>query len=160
MVSPGGEYLPSFLHVFAWRGSHLTQILEVRSDFPLWIDDLNHDGRYEVGCYGTIGTDLYPVERLSWTDIYAYKQGKYVLANQDFPQEFRGKAKELREVLKYLPGHPEFLEYLGLVHEIEGHPKAARAAYQQAEKACRDRHLDWRRKDLQDRIRRLSRRGR
>jgi hypothetical protein len=163
----GASWMPSHVDVFAWRGHRLVKILGVSSSEPIWIEDLHHDGRYEIGNYYEIGLDLAHCEQPLWTDIYAYRQRQYVLANEDFPQEFQGRVEELRELLKCYPWDPEILEYLGILHEIEGRPKAALAAYRYAERACRDRlqkkpdtELERLRKDLQSRIRRLSRRAR
>lgn len=136
-VFRGASWMPSHLDVFAWRRNRLTKILGAGSSFPLWIEDINHDGRYEIGNYYEIGWDM-PGQPL-WTDIYACKHGQYMLANRDFPKEFRGWTKKLREVLKDYPDDPEILKYLGIVHEIERRPKDALTAYRYASKACKAR---------------------
>src|SRR5207249_12157704 len=67
-----------------------------------------------------------------WGDIYAWKRGRYVLADEDFPGQFRGWERQLRGVLHCYPNDPEIHEYLGIVCEIEGRPRAALAAYRSA----------------------------
>jgi hypothetical protein len=168
-VFVGGSWQPSHLDVFAWRSHQLTKILGLRSSLPIWIEDIGHDGRYEIGNYSDIGWDMSHAEQPYWTDIYAYKRGQYVLANAPFPREFHGWIRRLRTVLKRHPGDFEILKYEGIVHEIEGRPRAAFAAHRSAARECaalledeRDprlhARLEWQLNDIRRRISKLKRR--
>ncbi|MCK4325104.1 MAG: tetratricopeptide repeat protein [Armatimonadetes bacterium] len=136
-VAYGASWAPSHLAVFTWRGGRLSKILGVSSSFPAWIEDVNGDGCYEIRNLYNIGWSMSHAEMPYWSDIYAYKRGRHVLANEDFPDEFEDWADKLQRVLEKHPDDWEILKYLGIVHEIEGRPGEALAAYRRAEKACR-----------------------
>src|SRR5688572_29845679 len=67
-----------------------------------------------------------------WLTIYSFKNGRYVLANNDFPQEFRQWPHELREVLKYFPDAGEIAWHLGKAYETQRQFKLALRSYQKA----------------------------
>jgi tetratricopeptide (TPR) repeat protein len=164
----GGSWAPSHLDVFAWRRQRLVKILGVSSSQPVWIEDLDHDGRYEIGNYYNIGWDMSHAEQPYWTDIYAYERGHYVLANAAFPREFRGWLRRLRSVLKWHPGDFEILKYKGIAHDIEGRPTVAFAALRSAARECAalletesdprlHSRLEWQLNDIRRRIIKLKR---
>jgi hypothetical protein len=165
----GGSWMPSHLDVFAWRGHQLARILGLASSQPIWIEDIDHDGRYEIGNYYEIGWDMFHWEHPYWTDIYAYRGGSYRLADGEFPRAFRGWAHRLRRALKKHPADPQILQYLGIVHEIEGRPRAAFGALRSAARECAallenegdarlHARLKWQLNDIRRRILGLKRR--
>ncbi len=151
-VFHGASWAPSHLAVFAWRANRLTKILGVSSSFPAWIEDVNSDSCYEIRNLHNIGRSMGHAQQPYWSDIYAYKRGRYILANEDFPGKFEDWADELQQVLEEHPDDWEILKYLGIVHEIEERPHEALAAYHRAEKACR---AEGELEDIQGRIRKL-----
>ncbi len=133
-VSFGLDCEPSHLDMFAWRQSRLSHILALDSSEPLVIEDLNHDHRYQVRNIYEIGTTMSHAEQPRWSDVYDYEHGRYVLADQRFPQEFAYWTHGLETLLKQYPKDYEILRYLALAYRIEGQLKPARRAYRQAEK--------------------------
>lgn len=91
--------------------------------------------RYEIINDHAIGYDLAHYEQPRWTNIYAYKNGTYQLANGDFPDEFRSLYSEISKQLKAHPSDPELLKYLGILYEIRKQPKQALEAYKKSLKA-------------------------
>lgn len=132
----GASWLPSHVSVFSWRRDGLVRLLGVNSSEPLWIADLNHDGRFEVGNRYEIGTTMCHAEQPRWTDIYAWKGGRYVLADGDFPEQYRALAQCVRQGLQAHPDDYELLKYEGILCEIERRPAAARTAYREAIHIC------------------------
>ncbi len=165
-VHVGASWMPSHLDAFAWQRNELVRLFAVDSEVPAWVEDLNDDHRYEIGNEYAIGWSLCHAGQPRWQDVYAYKKGRYVLSNEDFPDEFEGWVDKLRGVLEQSPDDPEILKYLGIVHEIEGRPDEALAAYRRAQEACPVFRKEWgaaaaavdvggELKDIQARIRRL-----
>jgi hypothetical protein len=132
----GGSWSPSHLSVFAWDGRQLRKLLGANGDCPLWIQDVDGDGRAEVGATHAIGHSMAHAEMPLWTDIYAWDGRAYVLANSRFPREFRDVAGELRTALRAHPADFELLKYQGLLEAIRGHHAAARRYLRRAERAC------------------------
>jgi tetratricopeptide (TPR) repeat protein len=170
-VFVGGSWRPSHVDVFAWRGHQLAKSFGLTSSLPVWIEDIDHDGRYEIGNYFNIGWDMSHAEQPYWTDIYTYRRGHYVSANASFPREFRGWGRRLRAVLNQHPGDFEILKYEGVVCEIEGRRQAAFAAYRYAARECAalledegdprlHARLRWQLNDIRRRIGKLKRRQR
>jgi len=126
-VCSGGSWAPSHVEVLAWRNGRMTKILGVRSSEPLWIEDLDGDGWSEIGnCY-EIGRYMSHAEQPRWTDVYAYRNGPWALANRHFPNEFRGWTTKLQSVLKEYPDDGHIRWYLRYAQEIVRKPQNARA---------------------------------
>jgi hypothetical protein len=130
----------------------MREIGAFRGSWSCWIDDINHDGRYEIGERDSLGCSSSPV----WSDIYAYKNGRYVKSNQDFPWAFQPWVDQLRKIHKQDTYYDNcVLPHLGEIYEILHQPRQALATYQEAEKAegleADDRQF------LRRRIRSLSR---
>jgi tetratricopeptide (TPR) repeat protein len=135
-VSPGGSWEPSHIDVFTWRQGRLVNILQVGGSMPLWVEDLKRDGRYEIGNYYEIGVSMSHAEQPRWSDIYAYRNGRYVLANRDFPEAFTHWLTDLRDTLSRHPDDYAIWQHLGETYAITGHPDRALAAYRRAERSC------------------------
>ena len=139
----GCNWCPSHLNVYRWRRDGLEKTVGLSSDFALWINDRNRDGRCEVGIVYAIGDTLLECEKALWTDIYTYKRGTFRKANRDFPEFYcsvpsrsRESIPGLREILGVHPDDWDIWMHLGESYEILGHPKSARRAYKQASKYC------------------------
>jgi tetratricopeptide (TPR) repeat protein len=130
--SRGGDCSPSHVKVFQWRDGHMVEAFQVDSDYRLRVEDLNGDGLCEIINGYCIGRHMCHGKAPLWEDVYAYKGGRYTLANKDFPEEFAGRAHELRSTLGEFPDDPDIMRHLGIVHEIEGRPSEALAAYRDA----------------------------
>jgi len=116
----GASWIPSHLTILAWRGeSSLRPILSVSGSFPQWVEDLEGDGRYEVGNSFEIG-DLPHYQQPLWTDIYAYRSGRYVWADDCYPREYREWPAQLHAALRQHPGDVQLLHYLGVTRRILG----------------------------------------
>jgi hypothetical protein len=67
-----------------------------------------------------------------WPHIYRWKGGRYVEAGRDFPAEYHELSGEIDDLLQEYPKDPQLWEYRGIVREIQGRPREARAAYRRA----------------------------
>jgi tetratricopeptide (TPR) repeat protein len=147
-IIAGVSWLPSHLNVFEWHHDRLVEVLDLSSSFPLWIEDINCDGRYEIGnCY-EIGWGIAHVDQPLWTDIYAYYNGRYRLANDRFPQEFKEWPHLLQKTLERHPNDYQIHKYLAISYEIGRQPGKALISYRAAERACRREILDTKDKDF------------
>lgn len=135
----GASWTPTHLSVFVIRKGGLARVLRAVSSEPLWIQDLNRDGNCEVGNYYEIGDSLSHAEQPRWSDIYAYRDGRYEVANRLFPKEFAHWPRELAEVLKQHPNEAEVARHLGQAYEILKQPSRALTAYYQASGAYQER---------------------
>jgi hypothetical protein len=133
----GVSRLPSHLSLFVWDGSQLRKVFGANGDEPLWIKDLNRDGRFEIGDTYGIGRSLSHAEMPRWTDIYAWNGRAYVPANRKMPRKFRGVARQLRTALRDHPEDFELLKYQGILDEIQHRPRAALRHFRLAGRACR-----------------------
>lgn len=120
-----------YVQVFAWQNQKFVRIYDQPYRLSTWFDDLDHDGKYEIGSYIEIGGMVHAGQP-RWQDIYAYKHERYVLANNDFPQEFRQWSHELREVLKIYPRDFGIWYYLGQAYETQKQFGPALKAFKQA----------------------------
>ncbi len=128
----GGSWMPSHLLVYQWRANQLVKMLGVSGDDRLVVKDLKHDGRYEIINQHAIGRQLCHADMPRWTNVYAYKNGTFQLANGDYPSEFTDLQKEIQEQLLKFPHDPELLQYLGTTYEIQKKPLLAIRAYKMA----------------------------
>lgn len=113
------------------RGS-LRRTFEYTSDWPIWVQDINHDGRCEIGVYDEIGEMIYEVEEPRWMDIYAFRGGRYRLSDKEFPAAYRLMPQALRQVLHHHPFNGDIWEYLGKAYDIEREHRRAREAYRRS----------------------------
>lgn len=130
----GGSWAPSHLDVFAWQNGQIVKVLGASSHIPLDVKDLNHDGAYEAITYTAIGWDLSHAEQPRWPDVYAWKRDHYELANGDFPSEYAGMYRDIRDALSRHPTDRELLAYMGDVYRIRHQPHSALRTYRRAEK--------------------------
>lgn len=128
----GADWVPSFIDIFAWRAGRLTSILATNSEFPVRIQDLNHDGTYEVMAFHSIGWNLPRAARPLWADIYAYKNGAYKLSDEQFPDQYKDEVGQIKTALKGYPNDFQLHQYLGMTYQILGNKKEALAEYQTA----------------------------
>ena len=167
-VMIGASWSPAHIDAFAWREGKLIKLLALTSDEPMWIQDLKGDGCHEIGDFHAVGDEMSHAEQPRWTNVYAYQDGRYQIANGDFPQEFTALTSEIRETLGRYPGDYELLKYLGVCYEIAGDRTAALDAYREAESRLVARGLPeleggawgapdtWEMADIRSRIRRLG----
>lgn len=135
--SSAASAIPSHLDIFSQKNGILVRTFQTDSVMPIWIQDIDNDGRREIGTYSKVGDTLPGYEMPTWMDIYAVKNGKYELANADFPTEFRTWPAQLKQVLRTHPGDPDVLRHLGKAYAILGERQNAIAAYNAAVTACR-----------------------
>lgn len=131
-VMYGASWTPSHLDIYEWHERALRKILGVKSDDPLDIVDLDGDGSREVINDEAVGWSMCHGKQPRWTDIYAYKNSTYRLANGEFPGEFGDLAEELRETLKEYPTDWVIWKYTGQLYEIQGRPGKALRAYRRS----------------------------
>jgi tetratricopeptide (TPR) repeat protein len=132
----GGSATPTHADLFERQGEKMVRIGDVAGSLPCWFEDLNADGRVEIGNFNEIGHLMCHAAQPRWTDIYRYKNGKYTVCNRDFPDQFDGWVDELTDLLEEYPDDYDIWKHLGRVHEIQGRPKEAFEAYRRAEAAC------------------------
>lgn len=125
------------MEIFTLGKGVLINSFGVESNWPIWIQDINHDGRCEIGTYHEIGETMDHASQPVWMDIYAYKNGKYQLADADFPSEFRGWPVQLKQALHAHPGDPDILRHLGEAYAILGERRRALTSYDEAVVASR-----------------------
>jgi tetratricopeptide (TPR) repeat protein len=123
---------PACLLVLTPHRGGWKQLLRLTSTEDLWLEDLDADGKYEVGSVYEIGCRMSHAEQPRWTDLYGYAGDRYVLANRCFPGEFREWPTALNEMLQVYPDDWEILDYLGRTQEILGRPVEARDCYRRA----------------------------
>jgi len=102
------------------------RVFEVTSHEPIWIRDINHDGRFEIGNNYAIGVDMCHAAQPRWTDIYGYENERFRNVNYRFRRRFRSWPHKLRTSLKQYPDDCDVREYLGIAEAIVGHSAAAR----------------------------------
>jgi cytochrome c-type biogenesis protein CcmH/NrfG len=145
----GCSWSPCHLGIYRWRTGRLEKMTGFSSNEAPWMEDLNHDGRFEIGILYKIGAVLAECEKPRWTDIYAYSRGAYRLANSDFPSYFRRlpscwreSVAGLRQILGVHPDDWEIWTHLAESYEILGRPKQALDAYRQAGACCASELVD------------------
>jgi hypothetical protein len=139
-LSPGGSWSPSQMEVFAWRGGRLMKILQAQSSEPLCLEDINQNGTYQVrNCY-EIGNFMCHAEQPRWSDVYAYQNGAFVLANRRFPKAFTQWPESLRKTLQKYPDDDGIQAYLCLTYALLGREQKAKPLRQQAVATFRE-HL-------------------
>jgi tetratricopeptide (TPR) repeat protein len=126
---------PSYLVILTASPRGLETRLTLASSEPLWIEDLNADGRCEVITQHEIGSAMSHVEQPRWRDVYAFNGTAYRQSNRQFPREFTSWEPVLKAALAEHPGDREILEYLGRTYEILGRGAEAIPYYRQAEAA-------------------------
>jgi tetratricopeptide (TPR) repeat protein len=139
-VCSGGSANPTLMQIFRWTGEGFRRELEAQSgEQPLWIEDLRHNGRYQVRCVDYIGSrDGHSDENhVRWPNIYAWNGDQYVLSNAKYPAAFRESRQKLLVCLHDNPEDPELLEYLGKTYLYEHRIREARACFSKMEPACR-----------------------
>ncbi len=124
-LSYGGSWKPSQMEVYAWRNGRLARILQVQSSLPVCLEDIDHNGTYQVRNRYEIGGDMCHAEQPRWSDVYAYRNGRFVIANRSYPRAFAEWPDELRKKLRKYPGDPEIRAYLCLAYELTGQNKRA-----------------------------------
>src|SRR5262249_43284215 len=115
----GASWTPSHMAVFAWRQEKLANILQLDSGVPLDIENLKKNGRYQIINTYEIG-NMYHAAQPRWSDIYAYKNGRFVQSNRDYPEEFRHWKTDLKKTLEDFPKDKAVWEHLGQAYEILG----------------------------------------
>lgn len=131
-VFVGADWIPSHLDVFAWRDGRLFHALGVKSDMPVELRDIDGDGSYEAVNSHAIGRSLCHADQPLWTDIFAYRDGSYHIANDRFPGQFNRLRAEIRRLLRQHPSDPELLKYLGVAEQILGQNHKALRTYSHA----------------------------
>lgn len=115
----GASWAPSRLSVFTLRSGKLVRLMQADGGEPLEITDLRHDGHWQVqATYEIGGSGMSHAEQPRWTDIYTYKIGRFVLSNEDYPDEFTHWLKDFKVTLHDYPGDKEILDHLELVRRI------------------------------------------
>lgn len=128
--SGGGR---DFVQVFTWRNNQFVAIYKQSDRLHSRFDDLDHDGKYEIESNTEIGDTMCHAAQPRWLDIYCFKNGRYILANNDFPQKFRDWPYKLLVSLKQYPQDGYLWRHLGKAYETQKHLKAALRAYKKAE---------------------------
>ena len=138
VANEGASWAPSSLTLLTVQNGRLKTLLIATGSAPLWLDDLDHNGSYEVRNEYEIGVSMSHALQPRWNDVYAFDGDRYQLANRRFPEAFREWPEILNKSLVDSPGDAEILVYLGRTYEILCREKEARAAYARAEEALRD----------------------
>jgi hypothetical protein len=133
----GASWEPTVHELFALSNDGLTSIGTVRSEYPNLMEDVDGNGVYEAVDIHTIGATLCHAEQPGWHDYYTYVGSEYRLANERFPEQFEGWREKLTDILAEHPDDWVIWKHLGMVHEIQGDPSDAFAAYVCGEATCR-----------------------
>jgi len=104
--SYGATITPARLMVFERRGTWRT-IADFAYNEGLWVKDHNRDGIVEINGRWAFGDTMSHAEQPRWTDIFTYRNGRYVLANAAFPRETRESLIYLRSALRALGNRPD-----------------------------------------------------
>ena len=106
------------------------------SQLPFWIEDLRHDGHYQIGDFHWFSRHVpLPMDPF-WTDLYTWKRGRFQKANRDFPAEIRSQLEGVRVMLHQFPDDAGLWAKAGEAWGTLGNRKLARLAYKQALRAC------------------------
>ncbi len=69
----GGSANPGIAMVYRWNGKRFRKVLDCDSpEQPLWVEDLKHDGRYQVRAVQLVGTEMSHAEQVRWPLVYAW----------------------------------------------------------------------------------------
>lgn len=121
----GASWTPSFLQVLSetpsgWRVSNV-----IHAHDPLWIDDLDRDGRLEVGGVNVIGMTLSHAAQPRWPEIYRFQKGHLVRSDSKYPSLYRPLQKEIDGLLKEHKYDWELLAFRGRCARILGRASEA-----------------------------------
>lgn len=152
----GASWCPSHIDIYTWRKGEIVHLLGAVSDDEIRMEDLNHDGRYEVMTDHAVGWTLSHAGQPRWLSIYAYKNNTYQPADKDFPDQYKQLYKKIRAALKEFPNDFELNYYLGRTYEIQGRPKPALGAYKKAEKEAAEERASNILNEIRGRISALS----
>ena len=142
----GASWTPSVLHVMGERpGKGWINSRPIPTHDPLWIDDLDGDGKIEVGGVNVIGATLSHSAQPRWPEVYRYQNGNLTRADSKYPKVYQPLQKEIDELLKENKDDFALLAYRGRCARILG-PAAqagvwerrALAAFAKARKEDRD----------------------
>jgi|GEM_PF-3688014 len=133
----GVSWTPSHIAIFRWQNGKMHKLLGVRSDTPLVISDLDHNGRYEVIGEHCIGSSMGHAGMPSWKDIYEYKNGIFQLADGDFPNQYRDLAIKIRQKLRKYPSDWSLFKYQGIIHQIQHNSSRALHSLKRALRTCK-----------------------
>ena len=135
----GGSCNPGMAQIYHWTGHTFRKALDIGSpEQALWIEDLRHNGRYQVRCVELVGKDLCHSCQVRWADIYEWNGSDFVEADAKYPHAFRKYRAAILERLKEHPDDPELLKYLGKSYLYEGRKRRAYAAFAKMERACEE----------------------
>lgn len=91
--SPAHTVGSCYLHVLRWNGEGLRRTFGLRSTLPLQLEDLNGDGTCEIAAWQLTSPGKPPLRQA----LYTWRDGRYVGANQEFPEPFRTLHEEMRQ---------------------------------------------------------------
>jgi tetratricopeptide (TPR) repeat protein len=133
----GGDNTQERVAVYGWNGTQLTKLFGGTGMDDRWIEDVNGDGRYEIGIFKRIGYSLPEYEKPRWFDIYAWNGRAYVNADAPFRKLYGAMKKEILALLRRHPGDNDLLLHLAMIYEFEQHPQRALRVYRRAARSCR-----------------------
>lgn len=117
-VAIGADYVPSYFTAYSWQNGQMAKLIGVKSQLPVALVDINSDGRYEVKNYYVIGKQVPHVDQPYWSDIYAYRNGTYRMANALFPDQYKQVCAEINQTRRRYPNDPELRQYYVTCNQI------------------------------------------
>lgn len=128
----GASWDPTSLFMFKAEGNRLVPLLTADADEVLFIAPDDRGGRYTVSGDHAIGSELSHALQPRWTDYYAWRDGRWRLANADFPGRFDELDQQIQHALKDHPSDPELLIGAARIARYRRHPGEARRLLQDA----------------------------
>lgn len=116
----GASWTPSFAQVLSeskgsWRMSNA-----IHAHDPLWIEDLDGDGKIEVGGVNVIGMTLSHAAQPRWPEVYRFQSGRLGRSDSKYPSFYRPLQKEIDGLLKENKNDWELLAFRGRCARILG----------------------------------------
>lgn len=133
----GGSRCPAHSDIFEWRSKTLHNILDLSSGDPLWIEDLRHEGRYEVRNFYELEGGRSHADMPRRSDIYDWDGAKFALADEQFPDQYRAFVRELKRTADSVGDSSEIENNLAYFYSITGQTKKAETLRRELEREIR-----------------------
>jgi len=135
----GGSATPTRVLIYRWTGKTFRNVLDTSSpEQSVWIEDLRHDGHYQVRCVELVGKDMSHGDQVRWATIYDWNGTEFANADAKYPSVFRKTKSEILDRLTKHPHDPVLLKYLGKQLLAEGKQRQGLAALRKMQLVCLD----------------------
>lgn len=131
---PRASYGDAQMYVYQWRQHRPELILRQIGVESLWLENLQHNGRYVVRNWNWIGSQG-PRQDI-WSNIYALQNGRYIQANRWFPDQFKEYTRFARVALSQHPHDCVLWGYLAYACDLCGEKAKGARAWKRAARDC------------------------